>query len=464
MTTTGVSPADVEARTPPGPSALPVVGIVPEIIRQGGLLRTLVHLWRTYGDVYQSRLGTTTAVFFARPTALQRILVDNRDNYPRARRQIEPLNQILGDGLVTSEGAHWRRQRHLMQGPLAARAVPAYAPAMLEATRALLNRWDERTRARSAVVVLFDDMAALILDILGRTIFGFDTASDVREVGAAFVELMDYFDRHLYGIIPFFSWIPTADNRRMKRNVRFLDDTIERMTAARRAAPDTYGFDADLLSVMLRARDDWGEGMLERHLRDEVLTLYLAGHETTAELLCWVFYALDENPAVEDEVHAELDRVLGERDPSLADIQRLPYTCMVVDETLRLYPPGPMLFKDARTDDVVDGYRVPAGALVVMSEFITHRHPDLWPDADRFEPRRHADAAERHRLAMLPFSAGNHSCIGAAFALQEARLVIATVAHRYRLRRVPGPSVDPMATSTLRPKGLRMRLEPRRPT
>lgn len=450
-----------EARTPPGPSVLPVIGIVPEIVRQGGLLRTLLHLWRIYGDVYQTTLGTTTAVFFARPTALQRILVDNRDNYPRARRQIAPLNEMLGDGLVTSEGAHWRRQRHLMQGPLAASAVPAYAPAMVDATRALVQRWG-RTRTKRTDVILFDEMATLIFDILGRTIFGFDTSSDAREVGRAFVELMDYFDRHLYGIVPFLSWIPTPDNRRMKRNLRFLDDTVERMITARRAAPDTYGFDADLLSVMLRARDDWGEGMLERHLRDEVLTLYMAGHETTAELLSWVFYALDENPAVEDELHAELDRVLGDRDPSLDDLPSLPYTGMVIDETLRLYPPGTMLFKDARADDVVDGYHVPAGALVVMSEFITHRHPDLWPNAERFDPRRHADTAGRHRLAMLPFSAGNHSCIGAAFALQEARLVIATLAHRYQLRRVPGPSVDPLVTSTLRPKGLRMRLELRR--
>src|SRR5262249_10585556 len=161
----------------------------------------------------------------------------------------EPLNQILGDGLVTSEGAHWRRQRHLMQGPLAASAVPAYAPAMVAATRALSNRWDEHIRTGQPDVVLLDEMATLILDILGRTILGFDTSADAREVGATFVELMDYFDRHLYGIIPFFSWIPIPANRRLKRNISFLDSTLRKMIAARRAEPDTYAFDADLLSV-----------------------------------------------------------------------------------------------------------------------------------------------------------------------------------------------------------------------
>jgi cytochrome P450 len=233
------------------------------------------------------------------------------------------------------------------------------------------------------------------------------------------------------------------------------------MIAARRTQPDTYAFDMDLLSVMLRARDEWGEGMLEHHLRDEVMTLYLAGHQTSAELIAWVFYALANNPAVEAALHAELESVLGDRPPQLEDLERLPYVRMVVDEALRMYPTAPLVTKNARRADVVDGYQVPAGALVILSPYVTHRHPALWPDPDRFDPLRHSpeNVAGRQRMAFFPFSAGYHSCIGAAFALLEVRLCVANLARRFRLHQLPGPSVEPAVTSTLTPKGLRMRLE-----
>src|SRR5207248_11247474 len=182
--------------------------------------------------------------------------------------------------------------------------------------------------------------------------------------GQTFVEVVDDMRRHLYRLIPSFSWLPTPGNRRLDRNVRHLQDLLDQMIATRRGAPDTYGFDADLLSVMLRARDEWGEGMLEHHLRDEVMTLYLAGHQTSSELISWVFYALDKNPEVERALREELGAVRGGRAPELRDIEHLPYTRMVVDEALRMYPPAPLVTKNARHADVVEGYAVPAGALV----------------------------------------------------------------------------------------------------
>jgi cytochrome P450 len=282
-------------------------------------------------------------------------------------------------------------------------------------------------------------------------------------VGHTFTQILDYLNRHLYGLLPTLGWLPTPDNRRLNRNIHHLQTLLERMIAVRRAAPDTYAFDTDLLSVMLRARDEWGEGMLERHLRDEVMTLYLAGHTTTADLLAWVFYVLARWPEVEAALHAELSSVLGSREPSLADLPRLTYTQMVVQETVRMYPPIPFVEKDARADDVVCGYRVPAGAMVLLSPYLTQRHPAVWPEPDRFDPYRHTaeSAATRHRFAMFPFSAGYHSCIGTSFAQQESHLAVAAIAQRYRLTECEGPSVEPSVTSTLTPKTLRMRLERR---
>jgi cytochrome P450 len=437
-----------------------LVGILPDLVRQRGLLVALLHYWRVYGDVVQARVGTTTTLFFARPEAAQRILVDNRDNYPRAQQAMRSVAKLLGDGLVSSEGAHWRRQRHFMQGPLAASAVPAYAPAIASAAEDVVAAWQQRLQSGQTDLEVLDETGALTLDILGRTIFGFDTRVDAHDVGQTFVEVLDYLTRHLYGLIPSFSWIPTPDNRRLERNVQHLHQLLDAMIAARRAAPDTYAYDTDLLSVMLRARDEWGEGMLESHLHDEVMTLYLAGHQTGAELIAWVFYALADNPDVEAALHAELESVLGDRPPSLHDLERLPYLRLVVDETLRMYPTAPLVTKNARRADSVEGYHVPEGALVILSPYITQRHPRLWPEPERFDPLRHMPerVAQRHRMAFFPFSAGYHSCIGAAFALLEVRLCVASLARRFRLQRLPGPSVEPSVTSTLTPKGLRMRL------
>jgi cytochrome P450 len=453
----------LESTAAPGPSGLPLLGVVPRIVREGGLLLALLSLWREYGDVVQARLGRTTVVFFARPEAVQHILIDNRDNYVRARIAVRSVANLLGDGLVTSEGAHWRRQRHFMQAPLATSAIPAYAPAMLAATRDLLANWDSLVKAGRPEIQVWEDMSAYTLDIVGRAVFGFDTRGDARDVGHTFTQILDYLNRHLYGLLPTLGWLPTPDNRRLNRNIRHLQTLLERMVAARRAAPDTYAFDADLLSVMLRARDEWGEGMLERHLRDEVMTLYLAGHTTTADLLAWVFYVLARHPSVESTLHAELASVLGGREPDLADLPRLAYVRMVVDETLRMYPPVPFVSKDARADDVVCGYRVPAGAMVLLSPYVTQRHPHLWPNPDTFDPTRFTPetTAARHRFAMFPFSAGYHSCIGMHFAQQESHLAVAAIAQHYRLTQCEGPSIEPAVTNTLTPKTLRMRLEPR---
>jgi cytochrome P450 len=277
-------------------------------------------------------------------------------------------------------------------------------------------------------------LGLLSLDILGRSVLGFDARTEADDVGEMVGELTRFARARLWGLIPPRLWFATPGAGRFYATRRRLLQRLESLIAVHRS-PSNDASD-DLVSTMLSARDEWGQPMSDRQLRDELTTLYLAGHETTARLLTAVFYALAHEPDVERQLHAELDAHLAGRTPTLADLPALPYTRAVVDEALRLYPPVPVLTKHALQDDVVDGYRVVGGALVVLSPYLTQRHPDVWPEPERFDPGRFVSAAaagRRHRFAVFPFSAGSHSCPGASFALQEARLAVAAIASRFRL-------------------------------
>ena len=228
-----------------------------------------------------------------------------------------------------------------------------------------------------------------------------------------------------------------------------------------------HGIDrGDLLAMLLAARDpDTGEGMSDKQLRDEILTIFLAGHETTANALSWVWYLLARHPQAEARLHEELDRVLGGRVPAYADLAELKWTRMVIEETLRLYPPAHTIARTALGEDRIGGVRVPAGAFISISMYVTHRNPNLWPQPERFDPERFAPAevARRHRFAYLPFGGGPRICIGSSFALAEAQVVVATIAQRYQVRLAPGQIVEPIGLITLRPKGgMKVTLEPRR--
>jgi cytochrome P450 len=401
--------------------------------------------------------------FFAHPDAVKHILVDNRDNYPRAQYQIRWLSRIMGTGLVASEGEHWRRRRHVMHKLFTVKAVSGYATAMAAAVQDVVESWDRRLSASQPEVDLSGEMVRLSMDALGRSVLGFDARSSLDRMNDAILTVSWSVFRQAPTPFPPPLWLPLPENIRFKRALRQFDAMIDGVIQARRAAPETDDATSDVLSLMLRAQDDQGERMSERAVRDEALTIYFAGFESTSTALGWAFYALSQHPEVERRLHEEVDQVLGDDLPTAEVVERLTYTEMVVRETLRLYPSFAMIPKDVREDDEIAGYRVPRGSVVVVSPRLTHRHPEFWPDPERFDPERHApaNAEGRHRFSWIPFSGGSHACIGSAFALLEMKIAIAMIARRYRLRLLRPTSPADMLTP--RPVGgLHMRLEPRR--
>jgi cytochrome P450 len=307
-------------------------------------------------------------------------------------------------------------------------------------------------------------MMRLTLRIIGQALFTVDLDDESDTVGQAFTTVLTLLGSYLYLPFPPLS-VPTPRNQRMKASIRTLNAVVHRMITQRRQRQVER---EDLLSMLLAAQDqETGEGMSDQQVRDEVLTLLFAGHETTANAFTWAWYLLSQHPAVERRLHAELDEVLGNQVPSIEHLSRLPYTRMVIEETLRLYPPGAMLMRHAIAADVIGGYTIPAGSLVFLSPYVTHRHSDYWDEPEVFNPERFTPerVAAHHRYAYFPFGGGPHLCIGNHFAMMEAQLVLATIAQRYRLHLVPGQRVEPQVVTTIRPRdGLQMTLQRRAQT
>jgi cytochrome P450 len=395
------------------------------------------------------------------PTAIKRVLVDNADNYVKGQIARRLLRPGLGDGLVTSEGALWRRQRRIIAPMFQHKRIAGFVPAMAELTAAMLDRWD-RVGA-GAALDFADESLNLTLRIIARTMFSTEADLDVAAVGDAATA---YQLNLRPGIIEMFGlpeWTPRLGKRNEREAIAALDAAINRVIARRRRA----GGGDDLLAMLLAARDeDTGAAMSDKQVRDEVATILMAGHETTANALNWTFYLLAAHPSVRATLEAEVARVLGERPVTAQDIEKLTYTRQVIEESMRLYPPAHTISRAALAADELDGVRVPRGATVVISPWVMHRHRKWWDDPERFDPSRFAPerAAARPRFTYLPFGGGPRICIGAAFALTEAVAILATIARRYRLRLAPDATVEPVGLITLRPRdGLKMMIEPRRP-
>jgi cytochrome P450 len=332
---------------------------------------------------------------------------------------------------------------------------------MTGAAERLGEQWHTRVRDDRPFDVM-RDMMSVTLDIVAQALFSTDASSDAHVVGPALdTALTEMNYRALHVFVPPLE-VPTAHNRRYVRARGTLDRIVYRIIDERLRIGEDNG---DLLSMLVHAHDeDTGERMNRQELRDEVMTLYLAGHETTAMNLTWTWYLLAQNPHAERNLHAELDGVLGGRTPTVDDLPRLPYTRMVIDEALRLYPPAWSVARQAITDDEIGGYLIPKGTPLTMVQFITHRHPEFWDDPERFDPERWtgARAVQRPKYAYFPFGGGPRLCIGNNFALMEAQLVLATLAQRYRVRVVPHHPVVLEPLITLRPKyGLQATLEAR---
>jgi cytochrome P450 len=409
-------------------------------------------------DIGVSKLLFLTFVTLNRPDYIEHVLLANHRNYRKSHFQTNAARPIIGNGLVTSDGALWQRQRRIIAPTFHHRRIAGFAAVMAERATALRESWRGRTEAFDVAA----DMMGLTLDIICRTMFSTDITGEVGTV-RRFMDTVIARKTSLLDLLGLPGWLPRPETRAFRQAVAGFDALVARLLAERRrpgAAPRE-----DLLAMLLDARDpDAGGRMSDRQLHDEILTIFLAGHETTATALGWTWYLLAMHPEAEARLHAEIDQVLGDRLPSFSDLAELRWTRMVIEEAMRLYPPAHTVVRNAIGEDRIGDVRIPPGATIVIRPYVTHRNPKLWPEPERFDPMRFApDAvAQRHRFAYLPFGGGPRICIGNSFAMAEAQIILATLAKRYRLRLAPGRAVHPVGLGTLRAKdGIWMTLEPR---
>jgi cytochrome P450 len=393
-----------------------------------------------------------------KPEYIEHVLLTNHANYGKSLFLRRMLGPLLGDGLLISEGEPWRRQRRIMAPAFHSRRIAELAATFAACTELMLARW----RTMTEPFDIATEMMGLTLDIIARTMFSTDVSAEVEAVR----RLMDIAVNQRPGVLDllgFPEWLPRRQPAPYRRAIAAFEAVVARILAERRADGIDRG---DLLSMLLAARDsETGSDMSDKQLRDEILTIFAAGHETTATALSWIWYLLAQHPEAEARLHHELDSVLGGRTPTYADLSRLTWTRMVIEEAMRLYPPVHTIARTALGEDRIGGVRVPAGAILTISIYVTHRNPTLWPQPERFEPERFAPAAvaQRHRFAYLPFGGGPRICIGNGFAMAEAQVIVATIAQRYRVRLAPGHVVQPIGLITLRAKnGIPVTLEPRR--
>ena len=381
---------------------------------------------------------------------VKRILLDNVANYPKSVTYRNNLRPFLGDGLLISEGEFWKRQRRLAQPAFHLRRLRALAAAMSECAAKMAAGWEH-----GRVIDVMATMNAVTMEIVAQTLFGADVSGEIAEVAEAMTVLQEQTGRvRLTAFFDLPEFITRPRGRRFSAAVATLDRIVNRIVAARRASGETRD---DLLSMLLEARDeDTGEGMTDRQLRDELVTLFLAGHETTALALTWSFHLLAQTPRAEATLQAEVDAALGDKPaPDFDDLEKIPYARMVAEESMRLYPPAYVFSRRAAGDDRLGPYAVPAGAHIVISPYALHRRADYWPEPDAFWPERFAPGArtDRPKLAYLPFGGGPRVCIGNSFAMMEHAIVLAAAVRSWRLEAIPGREVRTEPRITLRPRG-----------
>jgi cytochrome P450 len=417
-------------------------------------LAFFTHCAKTYGDITGMRYFNFRVFFINNPDYIEDVLVTNARKFHKGR-VLQANRGVFGEGLLTSEGSFWLRQRRLAQPAFHRARIATYARTMVQYTERLLESWRDGEERD-----IHEEMMLVTLQIVGKTLFDADVAKDAQEVGQSLELLMELsadFGKAI--MIP--EWVPTLHNLRKTRAIRKLDKIIYRIIEERRKSDRDTG---DLLSTLLAARDDDGSRMTDKQLRDESITLFLAGHETTANALSWTWWLLAQNPEAEDKLHAELDSLLGGRAPTLDDVPKLKYTEQVLAESLRLYPPAWGTARVAMEDHEIGGYHIPKGAGVSLTQWTMHRDPRWFTDPEIFRPERWEDGLAKRlpRFAYFPFGGGPRQCIGNTFALMETTLVLATIAQKFRFRLVAGHPVVPLPSITLRPRhGIRVFLEAR---
>lgn len=437
-------------RYPPGPSRIiPLSGL---FAYRRGPLPFFQNLAQQYGDISYFRLGPQEAFFLNHPDYIKDVLVTNHQNFIKGLA-LQRAKRLLGQGLLTSEGEFHRRQRRLAQPAFHRARIASYATVMTDYASQTRERWED-----GETLDISREMMRLTLAIVGKTLFDANVVSDAQEVGEAMAVVMDLFNTIT---IPFFELLqklPLPQLRRFDKAKAKLDAIIYRLIEERRRSGEDRG---DLLSMLWLAQDTEGDGgqMTNAQLRDEVMTIFLAGHETTANALTWTWYLLSQNGQVETKLHEEIDAVLGGRLPAFEDVAQLKYTEMVLAESMRLYPPAWATGRMALKEVEIAGYVVPARSLVLMSQYVMHRDPRFFHDPLRFDPERWVPEVRdsRPQFSYFPFGGGLRRCIGEGFAWMEGILLLATLAQQWQMRLVPDHPVALKPVMTLRSKyGMRM--------
>jgi cytochrome P450 len=440
---------------PPGPSRT-LASVLPFGLRRDPLAY-ITNLARTHGDIAHTVAAGEHLVLLSHPQLVKDVLVTHQRNF-RKGRGLERARRLLGDGLLTSEADTHLRQRRLIQPAFHKERIAAYASAMTEYADRVQRGWTD-----GGTVDASQEMMRLTLAVVGRTLFNADVEAQARNVGEALTAVLDSFWTTMLPLADFLEKLPIRVLTRGKVARAQLDAIVYGMIAERRRSPGDRG---DLLSMLLLAQDEeqGGRGMTDAQVRDEAMTIFLAGHETTANALAWTWYLLSGAPEVEARLHDEVDRVLGGRPPTMADIPNLAVTEQVVTESMRLYPPAWIIGRRAVEAYRVGDYTLPPRTLVMVSPYVSHRDARFFPEPDRFMPGRWTPEFRQTLppFAYFPFGGGTRRCIGEAFAWMELILVTATIAQQWRLRVVPGHPVVPQPLVTLRLKhGLKVVTERR---
>lgn len=446
-------------RTIPGPRSWPVVGHGLSVLRHG-IFPVLERSWRRHGDMFRLDLGPKRIVVIVHPDEVERVLISDRDSYYKGA-SYDFFRVLVGDGMVTNEGETWRARRRVAQPSFNKGVVAALAGKMTAATETMLSAWAAKLEV-GAEFDIYEELLALTMWIIGDTLFGLDLRGAIDRSAEAFTVALEQLSVRGNEMVRLPLHWPTPGNRKLRRALATLDETVHAIIRGRRESGERP---PDLLSALLAGHDEHGQPLGDRALRDEVITFFLAGHETTALALSWTWFMLATHPQIQAQLFAEVDAVLCGRTPTADDLARLPYTRMVLHEALRLYAPTWSGARDVRTRTELGGHAVEPGEVVMYLPYFTHRHPEFWDAPEQVRPERFTPEAmqTRHKGAYLPFSAGPRMCIGNHFSLMEGALILAMIAQRYRFSLSPRARVEPQFQITMRPKyGVLLRVDARR--
>jgi cytochrome P450 len=432
----------------PGPRGYPLVGVLPKIL--GNPLQFLSESMLDHREIMRLNLGLGSVYMVNHPDLVELVLKDHHRSYEKGNMW-QPIKLLIGDGLPVAEGEQWRKQRRLMQPAFHHQYITNMLDSMNSAIEEGLQHWSTLADTGQPIDVL-EEMLHIGLDLIFKTMF---TTSITEDEAVLLNKEFTLIARLvMYRMWTFFLpvWVPRPGDKRFAEGVKAADEIVYRVIKRRRDSGEDTG---DLLSMLMAARDEeTGEPMTDVQLRDEIITIMTAGHETVAIAMGWLWYLLSQHPEIEEKVYQEASSVLqGRPTATLADLGKMPYGKMVIQESMRLYPPVWPIPRVAVSDDQLGPYHIPAGSMVVVSPYVVHRNPDFWPEPEKFDPERFTpeQIASRPRYAYLPFGGGPRICIGNSFAMMQAQLALAMVVQRYKLQLVPGHKVVPAASATTKP-------------